>query len=171
MLFKVAMTYLNNKNYPIALKYFKQVSEKKIPDAKYYVTIANSMSTMNIDYNEFQNELDGFENYVDSLANDDKKLANYKALTTIYGSYKGKIDNANDKIIEIVEKANTTLENIDDKQLNLRYEVDYTQKMAEAYQSKGSKAVDKETAKTYYDSALNLYQDLLDLEVIIKKMY
>ncbi|WP_143316573.1 serine/threonine-protein kinase [Clostridium sp. HBUAS56017] len=165
VLFKVAMTYLNNKNYPIALKYFKQVNEKKIPDAKYYVTIANSMSTMNIDYNEFQHELDEFESYVDSLANDDKKLANYKALSSIYSSYKGQIEDANDKIIEIVEKANTTLENIDNKQLTLRYEVDYTQKMAEAYQSKGSKSVDKETAKSYFDNALNLYNDLLDLEV------
>lgn len=165
VLFKVAMTYLNNKNYPIALKYFKQVNEKKIPDAKYYVTIAGSMSMMNVDYKELQSEIDEFESYVDSLPNDDKKLANYKALTIIYGSYKGQIEGANDKIIEIIEKANSTLENIGNKQLELRYEVDYTQKMAEAYQSKGSKAVDQETAKSYYDNALNLYDSLLDLEV------
>ncbi|MDS0525605.1 protein kinase [Clostridium sp. SHJSY1] len=165
VLFKVAMTYLNNKNYPIALKYFKQVNAKKVPDAKYYVTIASSMSNMNVDYNDLQGEIDEFEKYVDSLPNDDKKLANYKALTIIYGSYKGQIQGANDKIIEIIEKANSILENIGNIQLNLRYEVDYTQKMAEAYQSKGIKAEDKETAKNYYDNALKLYNSLLDLEV------
>ena len=34
VLFKVAMTYLDNKNYPIALKYFRMVNEKKIEDEK-----------------------------------------------------------------------------------------------------------------------------------------
>ena len=54
VLFKVAMTYLDNKNYPIALKYFRMVNEKKIEDAKYYKTLATSLSSMNIDYEQFK---------------------------------------------------------------------------------------------------------------------
>ena len=165
VLFKVGITYLENKNYPLALKYFKQINSKKYPDAKYYITIASSMSTMNIDYSEFEKEIDEFEEYVDSLPNDDRKLSNYKALTSVYSSYKGQIEDANDKIIRIVEKANSTLENIDNKQLEYRYEVDFTQKMAIAYHSKASKALEKETARGYYDIAINLYNELLDLEV------
>ena len=164
VLFKTAMTYLQNKNYPLALKYFNMVNTKKIEDAKYYIPIAESMSTMNIDYSDFESKLTSFESYVDSSSNDEKKLANYKTLTSIYSSYKGQISDANDKIIEIIEKAEHTLETMDDSKLSLRYELDYKQKAADAYNSKASKSMDKETAKTYYESAINLYNEALDLD-------
>lgn len=165
VLFKVAMTYLDNKNYPMALKYFNQVDTKKIPDAKYYSIMANSMSSMNINYVEFQMELEKFEEYVDSLPNGDNKLANYTSLANIYSSYKGQINNANDRIIQILDKADMTLQNIEDKQLTLKYEIDLCQKLAQAYHSKGSNSNDKETAKSYFGKAINLYNELLDLEV------
>lgn len=164
VLFKTAMTYLQNKNYPLALKYFNMVNAKKIQDAQYYIPIAESMSTMNIDYSEFENKLTSFERYVDDSPNDEKKLANYKTLTSIYSSYKGQISDANDKIIEIIEKAEHTLETMDDSTLSLRYELDYKQKAADAYNSKASKSVDKQTASSYYERAINLYNEALDLD-------
>lgn len=165
VLFKTAMTYLQNKNYPLALKYFKMVNAKKIQDAQYYIPIAESMSTMNIDYSEFENKLTSFERYVDESSNDEKKLANYKTLTSIYSSYKGQINDANDKIIEIIQKAEHTLETMDDSKLSLRYELDYKQKAGDAYNSKASKSVDKQTASSYYEKAINLYNEALDLDV------
>lgn len=166
VLFKTAMIYLQNKNYPLALKYFKMVNEKKIEDAKYYIPIAESMTIMNIDYSEFEHKIISFERYVDNSPNDEKKLANYKTLTSIYSSYKGQINDANDKIIEIIEKAEQTLQNMDDNTLNLRYGLDYKQKAADAYNSKASKSVDKQTASSYYESAINLYNEALDLDAI-----
>lgn len=165
VLFKVAMTYLNSKNYPMALKYFNQVDTKRVPDAKYYSIISSSMSSMSINYAEFQEELEEFESYVDTLPNGDNKLANYTTLANIYSSYKGQINNANDIIIQILDKADMTLQNIEDKQLILKYEVDLCQKLAQAYHSKGSNSNDKETARSFFSKAINLYNELLDLEV------
>lgn len=165
VLFKVGMTYLDLKNYPIALKYFQQVDSRRIPEVKYYRTIANSMSNMNIDYVAFKEELEEFEIFVDTLANDGTKLLYYNSLANIYGSYKGQINNANDKIIEIINKADLVLETIDDKQLELKYEIEFCQKLAQAYHSKGSNATDKNQAKSFFYNAINLYSELLDLEI------
>lgn len=165
VLFKLGMTYLDNRNYPLALKYFEQVDKRRIPDVKYYRTLANSMSNMNIDYIQFASELEVFESFVDTLPNDEKKLLNYSSLANIYASYKSQIDNANDKIIEIINKAYTVLDSVDDRQVGIKYEIDFCQKLAQAYHSKGSNSLDKQQGKTYFNNAINLYNDLLDLEI------
>lgn len=165
VLFKVAVTYLEEKNYPMALKYFNKVDTKRIPDAKYYSIISKSMTDMNINYVEFQMELEKFEKYVDTLPNGDRKISNYISLANIYSSYKGQISNANDKTIQILDKASSSLENLDDKKLELKYDIDLCQKLAQAYHSKGSNSRDKNTSKEYLGKAINLYNELLDSEV------
>lgn len=165
VLFKLGMTYLDNNNYPSALKYFQKVDKKRIPDVKYYRTLATSMSNMNIDYEQFSAELEGFEAFVDTLPNDEKKIINYNSLANIYGSYKGQIVNANDKIIDIINKADKVLENLEDNQLEIKYEVEFCQKLAQAYHSKGSNSEDKQQGKAYFNTAVDLYNELLDLEV------
>lgn len=165
VLFKLGMTYLDNNNYPSALKYFQKVDKKRIPDVKYYRTLATSMSNMNIDYEQFSAELEAFEAFVDTLPNDEKKIINYNSLANIYGSYKGQIVNANDKIIDIINKADKVLENLEDNQLEIKYEVEFCQKLAQAYHSKGSNSEDKQQGKAYFNTAVDLYNELLDLEV------
>ncbi|VYT86341.1 protein kinase [Clostridium tertium] len=165
VLFKLAITYLDNKNYPLALKYFNQINKGKIPDIKYYIPITESMSNMNTNYGELKEQLISFENYVDSLPNNERKLENYNSLSNIYSSYKGQIENANDKTIEIVDKADMTLSNIDNQELNLKYEVQFRQKLAQAYHSKGSNLGDKQEAEKYFNTAIEFYNDLIDLEV------
>ena len=165
VLFKLGMTYLDNNNYPSALKYFQKVDKKRIPDVKYYRTLATSMSNMNIDYEQFSAELEAFEAFVDTLPNDEKKIINYNSLANIYGSYKGQIVNANDKIIDIINKADKVLENLEDNQLEIKYEVEFCQKLAQAYHSKGSNSEDKQQGKAYFNTAVYLYNELLDLEV------
>ena len=165
VLFKLGMTYLDNNNYPSALKYFQKVDKKRIPDVKYYRTLATSMSNMNIDYEQFSAELEAFETFVDTLPNDEKKIINYNSLANIYGSYKGQIVNANDKIIDIINKADKVLENLEDNQLEIKYEVEFCQKLAQAYHSKGSNSEDKQQGKAYFNTAVDLYNELLDLEV------
>lgn len=165
VLFKLAITYLDNKNYPLALKYFSQVNKSKIPDIEYYIPIIESMSNMNTNYGDLKEQLISFESYVDSLPNNERKLENYNSLSNIYSSYKGQIENANDKIIEIVDKADITLSNIDNQELNLKYEVQFRQKLAQAYHSKGSNLGDKQQAEKYFNTAIEFYNDLIDLEV------
>ena len=164
VLFKLAMTYLDTKNYPMALKYFRMVNEKKIEDAKYYKTLAKTLSSMNIDYAEFQNELVEFENYNETLSNNEKKLANYNSLANIYMSYKGSLANANNKIIEIVNKAKELLNNLNNDTLTLTYETEFINKIAQAYHSKGINENDKSVAQEYFETAIENYEVLLDMD-------
>lgn len=162
VLFKVAMTYLDNKNYPIALKYFRMVNEKKIKDAKYYKTLATSLSSMNIDYEQFKEKLEEFEDYTYSLENNEKKVANYNSLAGIYISYKGFLEGANDKIISLVNNGSEILKSINDESLNLRYETDFNIKLAQAYHSKGINESNKEIAAKFFDTAIDYYNEVLD---------
>ena len=162
VLFKVAMIYLDNKNYPIALKYFRMVNEKKIEDAKYYKTLATSLSSMNIDYEQFKEKLEEFEDYTDSLENNEKKVANYNSLAGIYISYKGFLEDANDKIISLVNNGSEILKSINDDSLNLRYETDFNIKLAQAYHSKGINESNKEIAAKFFDTAVDYYNEVLD---------
>ena len=162
VLFKVAMTYLDNKNYPIALKYFRMINEKKIEDAKYYKTLATSLSSMNIDYDKLKDDLEEFETYTNSLDNNQKKIANLNSLASMYISYKGFLEDANEKIIDIVNKGNEILKSINDEGLNLRYETDFNIKLAQAYHSKGINENQKEIAAEYFDKAINYYTEVLN---------
>ena len=163
VLFKVGMTYLDTKNYPMALKYFNMVDEKKIADAKYYKTLATTLSNMNVNYTEFQKELDKFEEYNDKLTNSERKLTNYNSLANIYTSYKGSLENANDKIIQLVDKGIELLNTIDNETITLTYEADFINKTAQAYHSKGINEKDKSVAKESFEKAIENYEILLDM--------
>lgn len=164
VLFKVAMTNLELNNWDVALRYFRMIDEKKIPDAKYYKILTTAMCSMNIDYEKFSENLLEFEKYNDELPNDEKKLANYNSLAFIYSSNKNKIENANDKTIEIVEKAQDILNMLDDESLTLRYEYQFHSKLAQAYHSKGINEKNKEAAQPFFNKAIEHYQDLLDID-------
>lgn len=164
VLFKVAMTYLDTKNYPLALKYFQMVDVKKIPDAQYYKTLTTSLSSMNVEYEELATDLEKFNMYCDELPNDDKKIANYNSLANIYTSYKGRIENANDKVIKIINSANEALISLDDERLDLRYEVEFTTKLAQAYHSRGINNKDKEAAREDLKESIEYYQKLLSMD-------
>src|SRR5690606_35637557 len=138
VLFKLGMTYFDLKrDYPVALKYFKQVDEKKIPDASYYITLATTLGGMNIDYDEFSTNLLEFESFNDNLPNNAKKVDNYNSLANIYISYKGQIADANTKAITVVQKAQEVLGFASDEQIRLKYELEFEQKLAQAFYSRG----------------------------------
>ncbi|MGL4655776.1 MAG: protein kinase domain-containing protein [Sarcina sp.] len=165
VLFSLAMNHLNIKNYPIALKYFKKVSRMKYPEVKYYKMISEVMSSMNIDYKAFAENLLEFEKYIDDLANDENKILNYISIANIYSSYKTKIEGSNDKIIKIVEKSDGVLALMDNEELRLKYEVELSQKLAQAYHSKGNLEKDNSLKDESYNKAILIYKDLIKLEV------
>ncbi|MFS0865006.1 protein kinase domain-containing protein [Fredinandcohnia sp. 179-A 10B2 NHS] len=168
VLFKLGMTYFDRKrDYPVALKYFKQVDAEDIPDATYYKTLATTLGGMNIDYNEFSDNLLEFESYNDNLPNDSKKVDNYNSLANIYISYKGQIPEANTKAITVVQKAKDVLALTENESLQLKYEIDFEQKLAQAFYSRGVnvKAVDQVAAREDFEQAVEHYNLLLDLNV------
>lgn len=166
LLFKVGMTYFDIKrDFSTALTYFQKIDEEELPEAKYYKSLATTMSTLNIDYEEFAQELIAFEKYNDQLPNDSKKIDNYNSLATIYISYKGQIPEANTHTIKLVQKSQEVLTRLENEQLDLKYEVDFAQKLAQAFYSRGINSKDASTARKDFEQAIEYYNTLLDLEV------
>ncbi|MFJ5762910.1 protein kinase [Neobacillus sp. NPDC093182] len=162
--FKMGMTYFDIKrNYSEALKHFNQVDPEEIPDAQFYKALATTMISMNIDYKKFSENLLEFEKFNDRLPNERRKIDNYNSLANIYISYKGQISDANTKAIEIVEKAYEVLRLVENENLLIKYELDFEQKLAQAFYSRGVNSKDKVTAKEDYEQAIQHYQNLLQL--------
>ena len=164
VLFKVAMTNLELDNPAVALRYFRMVDEKQVPAVEYYKTLTTTMCSMNIDYEKFNKNLKEFEEYTDNISNNENKLSNYNTLAFIYSSYKSELENANDKTIEIIEKASEILKRLDEESLTLRFEYQFHSKLAQAYHSKGINEKDKEAANIYFNKAIENYQILLDID-------
>ncbi|WP_026572744.1 protein kinase domain-containing protein [Bacillus sp. UNC438CL73TsuS30] len=157
--FKMGMTYFDLlHNYPEALKHFNHVDPEEIPDVQYYETIATQASSMNIDYKRFANNLKRFEKFNDGLANDRKKVDNYKSLAGIYISYKGQLDGANTKTIEIINKADKVLKSIGDEKLQSQYDEDFKSKLGQAYYSRGVNL----QSRADLEQAIRFYQELLE---------
>lgn len=165
VLFSLAMNHLNEKNYPIALKYFEQVSKRKYPEVKYYKMISEAMSSMNIDYKKFTENLLEFEAYIDDLASDENKILNYISIANIYSSYKTQIEGSNNKIINIIEKSDAILELMDDEELDLKYGIELSQKLAQAYHSKGNLEKDSSLKNESYNKAILIYKNLIESDV------
>lgn len=167
VLFKMGMTYFDvNKDYQNALKYFQMVDAEAIPDVKYYQGLALTMANLNMDYKKFAKDLDEFKTYIDKLANDGKKVENYNSLANIYLSYKGQIPDANTKAIELVQSAMKVLDKINNEQLQFKYEIDFQQKLAQAYYSRGiNNSEDKTAARQDLEEAVEHFHNLIDLNV------
>ncbi|ADU31809.1 serine/threonine-protein kinase [Evansella cellulosilytica] len=166
VLFKLGMTYFDVQNdYSNALKYLQQVDEEEIPQARYYKTLATTMSQMNINYEEFTDYLEEFEAYNDGLPNTREKIDNYHALANIYSSYKAQIQGANTKVIELITKSEEIIDRMDNEEMQYRYEMDFTYKLAQAFHSRATNSEDQESAKEDYEHAIEYYYDLIDLDV------
>ncbi|KAA0549171.1 protein kinase [Bacillus sp. BGMRC 2118] len=167
--FKMGMTYFDLvRDYQTALIHFREVDEEKIPDVEYYKSLATTLGTLNIDYKKFAEELGKFESYNDGLPNDRKKIDNYNALASIYLSYKSQISESNTSAIRVVEKALEVLNLQQQDDLKLKYEVNFEQKLAQAYYSRGVhfNSIDKVEAREDFAKAVEHYHSLLDMNVI-----
>ncbi|MGN8645402.1 protein kinase domain-containing protein [Gracilibacillus sp. HCP3S3_G5_1] len=166
VLFKVGMTYFDvARDYNAALHYFRQIDEEALPDARYYKTLATQMSQLDIDYDQFVAELDSFEQYNDSLANNSRKLENYNALANIYLSYKGQIEDANSKAISILLKAQDMFALLDDQNVQMQFEQNFQRKLAQAYFSRGILEDNNANARDDFYAAIDHYNELLGQDV------
>jgi eukaryotic-like serine/threonine-protein kinase len=166
VLFKVGMTYFDLKrDYHTALTFFQKVNEKEIADVQYYKTLALTMGSMNIDYDEFSEYLLYFKEYNDTLPNGTKRIDNYNSLANIYISYKSQIPEANTHTIDVVETAKELLQRLGDETLQYRYEIDFEEKLAQAYHSRGVNSQDRASARDDFLQAIEHYYQLIDLEV------
>lgn len=65
----------------------------------------------------------------------------------------------------VIQKANGVLKKLDDEHLRYKYELDFDQKLAQAYYSRGVNSEDKEGARKDFSQAIEHYQNVIDQEV------
>jgi len=165
LLFKVGMTYFDeNRDYQSALKYFAQIDEEEIEAVQFYTSLATSMGSLNLDYDQFLEELIDFEQYNDTLPNDVKKVENYNALANIFLSYRGQIEEANRMTIQVIEKAQKVLQILDDKQLNVLYLDKFENKLAQSYYSRAIIEDEESKKRQDFHKAIEHYTNLLDYD-------
>lgn len=166
ILFKVGMIYFDVKrDYHSALKYFRMVDDEEIEAVQYYKSLATTMSSLNIDYEEFAKRLLEFDEYNESLPNDQRKIENYYALANIFLSYKSQIKNANTIAINIIQKAMNLLNILDDEQLNGMYESSFQYKIAQAYYSRAIHSTSQSKAREDYQKAIEYFNQLIEQDV------
>jgi len=165
LLFKIGMTYFDvNRDYQSALKYFGQTDVEEIEAVEFYSSLATTMGSLNLDYDQFLEELIDFEEYNDTLPNDVKKIENYNALANIFLSYRGQIEDANSMTIQVIEKAQKILEILDDKQLDVLYLDKFENKLAQSYYSRAIIESDEKKSRLDFSKAIEHYTTLLDFD-------
>src|SRR5690625_4759151 len=165
LLFKVGMTYFDvNSDYQSALKYFSKIDAEEIEAVKFYSSLATMMGSLNLDYDQFLEELIKFEEFNDTLRNDAKKIENYNALANIFLSYRGQIEEANSMTIRVIEKAQKVLEILNDNQLNALYLDKFENKLAQSYYSRAIIEDDESKKRQDFNQAIEHYTLLLEYD-------
>lgn len=165
---EVALTYFDElHNYKSSLKYFQMLEEDDVPEAYYYKTIASTLSELNsvssnVDFEQFINDLEAFEEYNDGQAVSESKLLNYKILADIYITYENDIPEAPTKAIRVTEKGLLEVENIKDDTLLTDYSIAYDKQLASAYQlrAEGAENTDSESD---YEAAISYCNEILGI--------
>ncbi|MCZ0703148.1 serine/threonine-protein kinase [Natronobacillus azotifigens] len=165
VLYKVGMTYFDHlRDYNVALRYFREVDPEVIEDVTYYQTLALTMGSLNINYEEFFEELLAFEAYNDSIGNNTKKVENYYVLANVFMSYRSQIPEGANHAIRILEKAKKTLSIMDDASLNVVYEVGIIRRLARAHYSYGLLSEQTEASHAALDQSIHYYSELMYMQ-------
>src|SRR5699024_6665647 len=87
------------------------------------------------------------------------------ALANIYLSYKGQIEDANTKAIDIIQKAKSIIEILDRDELTYSFEENFERKLAQAYYSRRIQSESPSSANEDFYQAIDHYDMLLQLGV------
>ena len=128
-----------------------------------------------------------FEKYNDELKKSEARIQNYESLAGVYianKSYLSQQKGAPDpyqKAIEIIEKAEDTLNFLQDDALEDIYRSDVMRRKADAYYLRAASITKEKDAAAYYDIAVKAYQELIpyleiadqkrEIEVLIADIY
>lgn len=197
VLMYVARMYFNGnpndssfqQDYTSAAKYFNMISTRKVPEAEYYASLALSLSELSdtIDWSKIQEDLQKFEKYNDELKKSEARIQNYESLAGVYianKSYLSQQKGAQDpyqKAIDIIEKAEDTLNFLQDDELEDIYRSDIMRRKADSYYLRATSMTEEKDAASYYDTAVKAYQELIpfleladqkrEIEVLIADIY
>lgn len=175
ILMRMAEIYFNGNSkdsefvpdYSAAYHYFTLVDKERYPQARYYETIAESLSSLNVDWNDMMESLSEAEQYVDRMILVEERVENYLMLANVYRSNASNFQMADvrpfDEALRLLGKAEALLQ---DKYMDSavfdRFYSDVVVAIADTSYRQGNVAGAEEDGQ-YYDNAIEYYEIYLTL--------
>lgn len=158
MVYNLAVAYFQSGMYDKAYKHFNTIKSKKIPELEYYKTISNALGSNASDSKDIKLAVEQLEQYIDNNGAYNTKVNDYIILSTIYLNNYEIFSDGQDKVIAILEKA---LSQLDDKN-----DITLLQKLGQAHYTKAIliKSPGNDAYKQEFTKALEYYNKITELD-------
>ena len=155
-----------NIDYRTAARYFDKVNIKKYPQAKYYSSLARSLSEIGTDWNIIVKDMKNVDEYLNTEVNEEEKVEIYITLSKIYRANAFAIQKVGekpfDKAIELLNKAGEILNSsYIDKDLKEKYLPELYFGFADAYYRRANIEPDEKESRNDLYEAVSYYERFL----------
>ena len=153
-------------DYGTAARYFDKVNIKKYPQAKYYSSLARSLSEIGTDWNIIVKDMKNVDEYLNTEVNEEEKAEIYITLSKIYRANAFAIQKVGekpfDKAIELLNKAGDILNSsYTDKDLKEKYLPELYFGFADAYYRRANIEPDEKESRNDLYEAVSYYERYL----------
>ena len=153
-------------DYGTAARYFDKVNIKKYPQAKYYSSLARSLSEIGTDWNIIVKDMKNVDEYLNTEVNEEEKAEIYITLSKIYRANAFAIQKVGekpfDKAIELLNKAGEILNSsYIDKDLKEKYLPELYFGFADAYYRRANIEPDEKESRNDLYEAVSYYERYL----------
>ena len=153
-------------DYGTAARYFDKVNIKKYPQAKYYSSLARSLSEIGTDWNIIVKDMKNVDEYLNTEVNEEEKAEIYITLSKIYRANAFAIQKVGekpfDKAIELLNKSGEILNSsYIDKDLKEKYLPELYFGFADAYYRRANIEPDEKESRNDLYEAVSYYERFL----------
>ena len=153
-------------DYGTAARYFDKVNIKKYPQAKYYSSVARSLSEIGTDWNIIVKDMKNVDEYLNTEVNEEEKAEIYITLSKIYRANAFAIQKVGekpfDKAMELLNKAGEILNSsYIDKDLKEKYLPELYFGFADAYYRRANIEPDEKESRNDLYEAVSYYERYL----------
>lgn len=153
-------------DYGTAARYFDKVNIKKYPQAKYYSSLARSLSEIGTDWNIIVKDMKNVDEYLNTEVNEEEKAEIYITLSKIYRANAFAIQKVGekpfDKAMELLNKASEILNSsYTDKNLKDKYLPELYFGFADAYYRRANVEPDEKESRNDLYEAVSYYERYL----------
>lgn len=153
-------------DYGTAARYFDKVNIKKYPQAKYYSSLARSLSEIGTDWNIIVKDMKNVDEYLNTEVNEEEKAELYITLSKIYRANAFAIQKVGekpfDKAMELLNKAGEILNSsYIDKDLKEKYLPELYFGFADAYYRRANIEPDEKESRNDLYEAVSYYERYL----------
>ena len=153
-------------DYGTAARYFDKVNIKKYPQAKYYSSLARSLSEIGTDWNIIVRDMKNVDEYLNTEVNEEEKAEIYITLSKIYRANAFAIQKVGekpfDKAMELLNKAGEILNSsYTDKNLKDKYLPELYFGFADAYYRRANVEPNEKESRNDLYEAVSYYERYL----------